>query len=539
MSSQRLSGRSADTQQFEYNTLQGNNIRTITILPLENGVVRCTIMTVDLTSNPMYKALSYTWGDPRPKGLQTKEQAIVEFPIYIDGKTKTVTKNLYDALTRLASGVLVLEAPVWIDAICINQGDLEEKNLQVSMMDEIYKNANMVVAWLGEADGFTEAGLQAIERLASINAGLEPADHAEHQQRDIRSFGLADRQWQGLVAVFCRAWFTRVWIIQEVTLARKMNVIIGTHIVPEDIMRSAATYLARSGLWFKLTRYVLLFSRHPNDLDSNDVPPLGAVIRSLSGLDAGIRMGGFHPKLVTLFGRGNEASDERDYVYGMAGLVKLAQASHREQSEALPPPRYDADVEEVIVDWAKWMVKNMDNYMLFSHVGDETHRRLKTLPSWVPDITTSLMPNTFIYLDQHRQWHPSGEDVAGKLSPVDGSASVQTRAPLFDTVTAVATSFGVMNDEHDYDPVLELIESLRGVTEPYRESSEALACTLTAGITHSHAATTLCAILEAWVLVKADHVISTGRALLDATRRSKWSGLTLLAIRFAGHEDSS
>ncbi|KAK3718131.1 hypothetical protein LTR37_005246 [Vermiconidia calcicola] len=500
MSLQCPSGRSADTQRFEYSTLQRNNIRVITILPLENGVVRCTIETVDLTSKPTYNALSDTWGDPRPKGMQTTEQATVEYPIYIDGKTMMVGKNLYDALTRLASGVMVLDAPVWIDAICINQGDSQEKNLQVSKMDEIYTKASMVVAWLGEADGFTQAGLEAIGRLASTDTGLGAADYMTHQKRDVGSYGLTDRQWQGLIAVFCRAWFTRVWVTQEVALARKMTVVIGTHIVTEEVMKGAATYLARAGLWFKLTRYVFQFSLDPNDPNNNDVPALGAVIGPFAGLGAGISQGGVHPKLVTLFGRGNDAFTKRDYVYGMAGLVKLAQASHREQSEALPSPRYEAEVKEVIVEWAKWMVEDMDNYMLFSHVGDETHRRLKTLPSWVPDITTSLMPNTFIHLDQHRQWHPSGEDVAGKLSPVNGSTSVQTRAALFDTVTAVATSFGVMDDEHDYTSILELIEPLREATEPYRDPFEALACTLTAGITRSYDATTLSAILEAWVL---------------------------------------
>ena len=256
MSPQPLGGHLTDTRPYEYETLQDKNIRLITIVGLENDTVRCTIEKADLKLKSTYYALSYTWGDPRPKSQQTPGQATTEHWIYLNGRAKMVTSNLRDALIRFASGVLVLGAPIWVDAICINQGYPPEKDSQVLMMDAIYKGASKVIAWLGEADEFTEIGLEATRCLAAFNEGLTAANYITHQQRDLSSYGFGEEHWEGLIAVFSRAWFTRVWVGQEVTFACKLTVLFGEYVVTQEIMQGAATYLSRAGLWFKLTKYV-------------------------------------------------------------------------------------------------------------------------------------------------------------------------------------------------------------------------------------------------------------------------------------------
>jgi len=41
---------------------------------------------------------------------------------------------------------------LWIDAICINQGDPEEKNQQLNIMVDIYAEAEETLIWMGFND---------------------------------------------------------------------------------------------------------------------------------------------------------------------------------------------------------------------------------------------------------------------------------------------------------------------------------------------------------------------------------------------------
>ncbi|KAL8372593.1 hypothetical protein RB595_002099 [Gaeumannomyces hyphopodioides] len=120
-------------------------IRTITILPgLANDTIRCQLQTVSLEDTPQYEALSYVWGSP--------ENSV---DIELGSVRKSVTRNLYEALRRLrfpdASRIL------WVNAICINQADDEEKGQQVAMMGEIYSKTERCLIFLGEAEEHNEA----------------------------------------------------------------------------------------------------------------------------------------------------------------------------------------------------------------------------------------------------------------------------------------------------------------------------------------------------------------------------------------------
>ncbi|KAH6639822.1 hypothetical protein C7974DRAFT_389260 [Boeremia exigua] len=99
--------------------------------------VVCMLEVVDLANCPAYDALSYVWGDPN----------CTDF-ISLQGRTHQVTTNLYDALARLR--LPEKHRRIWIDALCINQKDVKEKEGQIGLMDKIYTNANEVCMWLGE-----------------------------------------------------------------------------------------------------------------------------------------------------------------------------------------------------------------------------------------------------------------------------------------------------------------------------------------------------------------------------------------------------
>ncbi len=102
--------------------------------------IECTLAHVAFGDNPEYKALSYAWGD-----------GTVKRTILLNGTKFEVGNNLAAALVNIRGLESAGEMPqaIWIDAICINQSDLEERGRQVRLMPNIYARAERVLVWLG------------------------------------------------------------------------------------------------------------------------------------------------------------------------------------------------------------------------------------------------------------------------------------------------------------------------------------------------------------------------------------------------------
>jgi hypothetical protein len=136
------------------------------LLPgLDDAEIRCEIQHASLDGPPQYEALSYTWGDPKGEGslIPCRGDPSASYPIKVDEGYLTVAYNLNCALKQLRHGTN--PRTLWIDAICINQDDSEEKNHQVKAMARIYSGASRVLAWLGEDDEYTDLAFDSIEEL--------------------------------------------------------------------------------------------------------------------------------------------------------------------------------------------------------------------------------------------------------------------------------------------------------------------------------------------------------------------------------------
>ncbi|KAE9380966.1 hypothetical protein N431DRAFT_459871 [Stipitochalara longipes BDJ] len=126
---------------FEYRKF--DNRRDIRLLKLHPSLDHFSELHSEIfhaqlsTSIIPYEALSYTWGDNKQNNQ-----------LLISDNALAITSNLDSALRRLR---LTHEPRVlWVDAICINQSDVSEKNIQVPLMREIYEFANKTVVWFGE-----------------------------------------------------------------------------------------------------------------------------------------------------------------------------------------------------------------------------------------------------------------------------------------------------------------------------------------------------------------------------------------------------
>ncbi|KFA69261.1 hypothetical protein S40285_07418 [Stachybotrys chlorohalonatus IBT 40285] len=209
-----------------------------------------------------YYALSYVWGD-----------ASCTRSIVCNGLVLDITLNLYEALVQMST-----EDPdrmLWVDSLCINQGNLEEKSSQVRMMSDIFACARDVICWLGNAQSLPLRSYEAaIIRLHQIYT--ENPDHramrsqGTHHIRckqcrqiivlptstggctdsihDIslkKCFGLEDL----LQAMLNSSWFTRVWTFQEFLLASVATLHMGPYSISWDCFMFACHYVGEEHGW--------------------------------------------------------------------------------------------------------------------------------------------------------------------------------------------------------------------------------------------------------------------------------------------------
>lgn len=117
-----------------YSSLEEGEMRLLVLEPgTQNSFVRCKLYTCSQNDRIPYQALSYTWGDP------TKVQSID-----CNGEDMQIASNLHQALLHLCHPRRT--RILWIDALCINQDDSNERGQQVQLMREIYAQATQVIA---------------------------------------------------------------------------------------------------------------------------------------------------------------------------------------------------------------------------------------------------------------------------------------------------------------------------------------------------------------------------------------------------------
>lgn len=147
---------------FKYRELAESEIRLLVLLPGQGDEeVRCRLDHVSLLAEPKYETISYAWGDPTQKGTIGCEDGLIQ-----------VTLNLRSALRHLRHATE--ERPIWADAVCINQQDLDERSIQVVLMGDIYARGRQVIVWLGEETEDVRTSIECFERLDKFFLENEP-----------------------------------------------------------------------------------------------------------------------------------------------------------------------------------------------------------------------------------------------------------------------------------------------------------------------------------------------------------------------------
>lgn len=209
--------------------LPGNSIR---LLRINKGKwindIECELIETFMgpENGCPYKALSYTWGGLDHTPCQTR--------LRINGLEVSVKESLYTAVHHIRCSDQ--DVYLWVDALCINQDDNEEKSSQVNQMGDIYKAAEEVIVWLGPS-------AVGIGDLFDLITTTDDQAAKLHKAGDRDSWdALCRRQTRGLLDIskhmpalrrlLERDWFRRVWIIQEVSLAKTATVRCGFYTCP-------------------------------------------------------------------------------------------------------------------------------------------------------------------------------------------------------------------------------------------------------------------------------------------------------------------
>ncbi|KAK6834190.1 hypothetical protein PG987_008884 [Apiospora arundinis] len=189
----------------------------------EDGPLSVRLLTVSIQNPPPYDAISYVWGDDTTDAV----------PISCDGLHVRITRNLHWALTRARQHRRITSSPsatttpaaviVWADALRINQRDAAERSEQVALMGRIYASARTVLVCMGP--NLSEGGGS---RVASLLVDWQQACTISSKRRNIAvDLNINDVRWRALGALTGAPWFERVWVLQEVGLARDPRVIYG------------------------------------------------------------------------------------------------------------------------------------------------------------------------------------------------------------------------------------------------------------------------------------------------------------------------
>ena len=242
---------------YKYKALSSpRSVRMLRLDEVKGGFrspIFCTLEEVDLDElHLQFLALSYVLGNPGKLAS-----------IFVEGKTLEVGENLRNALLRLRTNTLFCcnltcpcycETPgpppplgyqftsplrLWIDAICINQKDKIEKAEQVGLMKDVYRKASRVIVWLGEDSEHTVPGFRMLHGISSLY------DLDEAEVKDLVSCLVLDDHfrsyWIALGNLLLRPWWYRIWVVQEICLAREALLVCGQYAVDWDhIQKSTA-----------------------------------------------------------------------------------------------------------------------------------------------------------------------------------------------------------------------------------------------------------------------------------------------------------
>ena len=352
---------------YQYEPLKeaAKEIRLMTVLAgnfsddIHISIQRTSFLADGSSADPMFEALSYTWGSTdNPVNITIHGGA---------AKTSTlaITHNLATALPYLRHGNR--DRVLWIDAICVNQHDLAERSSQVQRMAEIYSRAKLTIAWLGP--DHEECG-HALLLLGSMGSRIEvdwvvskmaPVVEDNRNWADhTKPLPYSTAEYTAIYNLLSRSWFERIWIRQEIQLANTAVLVCGFSVIP----------------WISFRKAIFCLGRRPG---YGDISGLAERIDFLK--DLVVYGHTYEPLGSVIYGaRHCKCSDPKDRVYAVLGLLH----EYDKKYWAIKPD-YTSTICQTYenVAFSYMEVFGSLRMLQFCDIGNRNPEL--ALPSWVPD----------------------------------------------------------------------------------------------------------------------------------------------------------
>lgn len=348
-----------------------------------------------------------------------------------------VTKNLFEALQALRLSNKTCR--IWVDSVCINQEDTDDRTNQVKRMTQIYRDALGVFIWLGLSTTTTSVAVDLIHDLNAKGPSLLEYSKGVNfiGTEVLREMGLptptGDPQWIALDQFLSQSWFGRVWTIQEAAVSKQATVACGQCRIHWNLLVEAC-YVARKA---NLTGFRDILSQR----GYNRVLRIGNYQHSQSG---------HNPNMFTLedllcLERSALATDDRDKVFSLLGLASDIYL----QGQDTIAPDYNTTAASVYIQVASWLARRNKSLRFLGLAGALLSQGRYLLPSWVPDwsIASDIAP-----IDSHDMLFPysaSGGE-KGEAHITNFGRSLVLKGILFDYVLDISTTLkGYANSDSD------------------------------------------------------------------------------------------
>lgn len=235
------------SRAYVYLPIMEKHLRLLVLHPGERrDVLSATLVHTSLEklSRSEYETISYAWGDASIRSYMLVDKAFLDIPA-------SAAEVLRQVRHKRKSRRL------WIDAVCINQADVHERQEQVTFMRYIYTDASANIIYLGQSDNHTEAALKTVrDILADLASQVQ--DSADMQDLLYNSNGSPTIESghsrgspynnEALQSLYDRPWFTRLWVIQEAALSPKNVCLWGQH-------QMQLLELLLAAVWYRFKNY--------------------------------------------------------------------------------------------------------------------------------------------------------------------------------------------------------------------------------------------------------------------------------------------
>lgn len=388
---------------------------------IETLVLGMKTISLDDSDHPSFNTLSYVWGE-----LMSNSTVI------INGFNVKVTQNLHLALHDLfRSNTNLL---LWVDALCIDQSNMQERGSQVQMMSRIYGSSARTVAHLGSFP--PGPALRLLEELATRRRQPNPAVWIIHAAEDVE---WADG-WKGLEAFIQLPYWTRVWILQETTVSPQLEIFnldgpwlsverlleafmfvrLTKNFIRDLLHKGPGVYLGHR--FDSLQSQMGLRYRYIPDGSDQSVHPLPIVGVLLTALRL-------------------RATNPRDHLYAILAMVE-------DGNEIIGTPNYDRSLAQVFAMFTEHYRKqygSLDMVLLSLFP-----RQLVDTPSWIPDLSSfegSGYRNTLLQENLRSVTKPQGQKPMSDNMHFAASGNLFSNAifsPNYDKLVTPGTRLGLI-----------------------------------------------------------------------------------------------